>query len=263
MSYDAKNYLGLLKSLLSRGRFWTRADGSVLGQILYGEAEELARVDERSSDLINECFTTKANELLEEHEIDFGLYDENIEIASTIEQRRGVIHSKKIATGEQDKGYFEDIATVLDYTIHIQESVPARVNISVVGDGCGDARLIFKWIVYVHIDDLVESRQVNLTRLINEIATKKPAHTMVFFLFYGACFGRGFGKGFTRTPYYDNSWPELEFGREFSNCFANAYDYDGVYLTGGFSNCFGIGFDSHHGGCFNYDEFNDGFFKPS
>ena len=263
MSYSAKNYLGLLKSLLPRGRFWNRDDGSVLTQVLYGKAEELSRVDFRSDDLINESFTTKADELLEEHEIDFGVDTEDIEIASTVAQRREVIHAKKVEVGQQDKGYFEDIASALDYTIHIEESIPARVGIVAVGEAVGSAKLIYKWIVYVHIDGLVESRQVNLTRLINEIAIRKPAHTMVFFLFYGTGFGRCFGKGFDRIPHYDNSWPELEFGRCFSDGFANAYDYDAVYLTGGFNSGFGTCFDAYHGGCFDFDEFGDGFFKPS
>lgn len=261
MGWGAEYYRDQLKSLLPKGKFWTRAISSILHQILYGKADELARVDTRSDDLIQEAFTLRADETLSEHELDFGIDTEDIQVITSDSERRNQINAKLVATGGQSKKYFEGIADSLGYDIVIYEPRPAWTGIVAVGDGVGDQYILFKWVVYVLLDNLVESRQVNISRLYYEINLRKPAHTQMFMDFYGAAFSREFNMAFDRIPYYDNSWLELDFGRELDDSFANAYDYDGIYLTGAFDKDFGIGLDRNPGGAFSYDDFGDGYNK--
>lgn len=261
MGWSAEEYRKQLLSLLPKGRFWTRAVESFLSEYMHALGEEFSRFDERTEDLIDEAYPTYTTELIAEHEEDYGIDTEDVQVTTSVAERRNQINAKLIAVGQQNKEYFEEIAESLEYDITIYENTPFWAGVGAAGDSCGDLNILFKWIVYVNTDTLVESRQVNLSRLIYEITLRKPAHTQVFFDFYGPAFSREFSKDFDRIPYYDNSWPELDFGRGFDNSFANAFDYDGVYLTGAFDKDFGIGFDRRPGGAFSYDEFGDGFDK--
>lgn len=261
MGWSSKEYKKQLQSLLPKGPFWTRAAESILGEVLYGEADELARFDARTEDLITESYTSQTTELIAEHELDYGVDTEDVGVVTSLQDRRDIITAKLIAVGGQNKEYFEEIATNLEYEIEIFEPVPFRCGVSTCGDTCGDAITIFRWIVYVLTENLVESRQVNLSRLIFEISSRKPGHTQVFFRFYGNAFSRAFGRGFDRIPFYDNSWLELDFGREFDDSFANAYDYDGVNLIGAYDKSFGLDYDRDTGGGFSYDDFSTGYDK--
>lgn len=261
MGWSAEEYRRQLLSLLPKGSFWTRAVTAEHSQYMHALGEEYARFDTRTETLIEESYPLKTTELIAEHEEDYGIENEDVQVTTSLQERRNQVNAKLIAVGQQNAGYFEDIASSLEYDVTVTLNIPFRAGIGVAGDPCGDGDLIYKWIVYVNTEALVESRQVNLSRLIFEIESRKPAHTQVFFAFYGPAFSREFSADFDRIPYYDNNWPELDFGRGFDNSFANAYDYDGVYLTGSFDKDFGIAFDRRPGGAFSYDEFGIGFDK--
>jgi uncharacterized protein YmfQ (DUF2313 family) len=265
MGWSSLNYRDQLMSLLPKGRFWTRGITSVLRQLFYGKGEELARVDTKSEDLILESFPLKASDTLADWEEEFGITEEDVQVTTSNTQRREQINAKLIATGGQNKEYYEDIATSLEYDISIAESTPAWAGIAEAGDPCGDLNIIFKWIVYILTANLVKPRQVNISRIYFEIDRTKPGHTQMFMDFYGEGFSRGFSDGFEAIPWFDNSWGadgELAFDGGFSNGFANNVDYDGIYLIGGFGKGFSIGFDRRTGGAFEYDGFSFGFDQP-
>jgi uncharacterized protein YmfQ (DUF2313 family) len=251
------NYQDLLYSLMPKGRLWTRDRTSNLAKLLYAFGGELARVDTRALDLIDERSPLKTTELIEEFEEDYDITDPY----ESITKRREEIYAKEISTGSQHKGYYEGIAEALGYTVYIHENTPAWVGIAGAGDPCGDQDQLFKWIVYIYLDGLTESEDINISKLISEINRVKPAHTHVFFNFYEIEFGRGFDMAFDRCPHYDNSWPDGEYSRDFSNAFTNAYDYDGVNYTGSFSHAFNLSLDRASGGGFHFLQFGDGFFK--
>ena len=73
MSHSAIEYQRLLKSLMPKGKAWSNDPDSVQNQLLYGLAEELARIDARADDLVLESNPATAVELLEEHEADYGI----------------------------------------------------------------------------------------------------------------------------------------------------------------------------------------------
>ncbi len=261
-----KEYRELLQSLLPFGKFWSRDESATFTELLNGFGDELSRVEGRSLDLIKESTPTRVTELLEEWEADYAIPDAGKDLASTTQGRRDVIYSKFIALGEQDKSYFENIATALGYTITITEIKKSMPGLMEVGeDFVTPEKAIFYWFVDIDVSAAMMEfyTGANITQLIIDIEKRKPAHTIVLFRFTGVGFDSGFDQGFNSIPWYDgSSWP-IGFGRGFSNGFANAYDYDGVRLTGGFDSGFSLGFDSHRGGGFNFNQFGDGFSKPT
>jgi uncharacterized protein YmfQ (DUF2313 family) len=260
MARTALQYARMLKNLLPRGRIWSKSENSVLFQVLHGAGEEFSRLEGRMDDLLLEAIPSTATELLTEWETEFAI----AEPKTTTALRRGEIKAQLIAVGGQNPQYYIDIAAELGYSVTIQEFEAALCGIVVCGEPVGGLDNIFHWLVYIDPTDAgyVESRMTNLTLLINEIKTRKPAHTRVLFDFNGVAFDRGFGRGFNRKPHYDNSWIELDFNNEFSNAFANNTDYDGVNYVGAFDQDFTIAFDRYSGGDFESTAFGDAFIKP-
>lgn len=254
MARTSEQYRDLLLSLLPKGKIWPDDPNSTLAKYLYGMAEEYYRIESRGEDLYEEKDVTTAEELLDEHEIDFGLPDAGDVIADNTAKRRQELQSVLLRVGQQFSQYFIDIASALGYDITIEEFMPFWAGVGQSGDSVGVQNNIFIWRVLIDITSVTYYSEVNLTKLINKIKKSQPAHTLVLFEFTGPAFSRGFTKGFDSIPHYDNSWPTLGFSRGFSNAFANAYDYDGVNYTGGFRNCFNIGFNRYSGG-----GFTDGF----
>jgi uncharacterized protein YmfQ (DUF2313 family) len=265
MGRTYKEYRKLLQSLLPRGRAWTRDENSTLTELLNGFGEELARIETRSEDLIDETFPRSSVELLTDHETDYAIPDEGNTLAPTTGQRQNVIYAKKVGVGQQDPDYFITIGAALGYTLTITEYVPSLAGIVKAGEEIGGEYVGYYWTVNIDVSaEMMEFYTLaNITQLIIEIEKRKPAHTEVFFRYTGVGFSSGFSQGFDAQPWYDgSSWP-IGFGRGFSNGFANSSDYDGVLLTGGYSSGFSQGFDSDRGGGFGFDSFSSGFNKPT
>lgn len=259
-------YRKLLQSLLPTGRFWTRAETSDMTKLLNAFGEELSRVEGRSLDLIYEAVPSHATETLEEWEADYNLPDEGYEIESTTDGRRAVIKSKFVAVGQQDKGYFIDIASALGYTVTITEFPKCLAGLATAGGSSAtDEKCVFYWFIDIDVSAAMTEfyTLANISQLITDTTKRSPAHTILLFRFTGIGFSNGFSQGFDSVPFYDgSSWP-IGYDRGFSNGFANCSDYDGVILTGGFSNGFEQGFDSYRGGGFDFNGFDNGFLKPS
>lgn len=84
-------YARMLWALLPPGRVWRRI-GSVLFTVFEANADELARVDARVINLIDEADPRTTLELLPEHERELGL-----ETASTLAERRARVVARTIA----------------------------------------------------------------------------------------------------------------------------------------------------------------------
>ena len=248
-------YLRLLQSLLPVGFAWNRDDGSTLTEFLYGQAEEFARVDERSNDLLVERNTLYTNELLSDHENDLGLPNECSQEDETITERRNTAHAKFISLGEQNPQYYIDIAAAMGWTITINEFSPFICGSSASGDMCGDSNVIFYWEVLIDLESrntiFFESGQSQSGDLIQYVAgldslmcilnQYKPAHTQVIFNYTGAAFGMGFSTAFDLL-------------------FSGVSDSES-YSSGAYGHSFGLGFDVFLGGEFG-DGFGDSFRTP-
>jgi hypothetical protein len=89
----AEAYQRLLLALLPPGRLWRLiGEESFIGQIFLGTADELARLDARAGDLLNESVPSTAVELLPEYEDELG-----IETAATLAERQARVTSRYVA----------------------------------------------------------------------------------------------------------------------------------------------------------------------
>jgi len=252
MARIALDYLRLLQSLLPTGKAWNREEGSVLTETLYGNAEEFARVDLRSDNLLAERDTQKTTELLIDHEIDLGLPDECSGDNLTIAERRRIAHSKLIALGQQNPAYYIELAAAQGWTITITEFSPFWCGYHAMGDSCGEQTNIFYWKITITLgggeiiyftcgssqcgDQL--SYIVDTNSLICLLNKYKPGHTSLLFDYDGPEFDFAFGPGFDASPYSG-----------------------ALYLTGGFSLGFSIGFERGSGAGFDQNGFDNGFEK--
>jgi len=235
MARSAKGYLRLLQSLLPHGPAWNRDEGSGLTEFLYGQAEEFARVESRSETLLRERDTRYATELLVDHELDLGIPDECSELATTIQQRRNMAHTKLIASGRQDKQYFIDLAASLGFTITITEFLPSSFK--------WQANMSY-WLEWIFFrsggsesgDPLVYVPGYNLLACV--LNKYKPAHTVLEVVGIGAAIDRAFDSSFLSL---------LSEGDD--------------YLTGPFSKGYNLAFDIRRGGGFDFNMFDSGFDK--
>jgi len=231
MARDFNSYLRMLLSLLPKGKAWQ--DDGVMKEILTGEAVEFARVDSRVDDLLVERDTRTTSELILEHEEDFGLPDDCLEIATlTMAERRAQLNTKLRALGSLHKQYYINLGATLGYTITIDEFTPAWCGLAVAGDPCGDQDNLFYWLVNVHYDFINPFIDYpDLECLCNRL---RPAHTIALFRIYG--------------PEYDNA---------FSNAF-NAMPIADLSI-GAFDKGFDRAFDKFYGGAFERESFNNEF----
>ena len=273
---DASIYLKLLRSLFPRGRVWTYNLNSTLYEFLYGEAEEFARVDNRSIELLIERDTRRTTELLIDHEIDLGLPDDCfLNEILTISQRRKIAHAKLISLGGQTPQFFIDLAADLGYTIIIEEYGAFISGEADPETSCGDNFFIWKIIIQLSGNNIIyfqagESSAEDYLSFIPSliplmcILTKyKPAHTQLLFDYngpeYGFDFSNAFDSMFRRMAddYLDGS---------FSAAFDINFDiYLGIAndcLIESFSAAFDINFDIYWGGDFLKKAYSFDFKKP-
>ena len=110
-------YLMLLKSLLPRGKAWSKDTSSILSQFLTAVADEFVRLEGAALSLLDERDTRLTSDLLTDHEYDLGLPDECSSLSDSIAERRNQAHAKLTALGGQHKQYFIDLANALGIII--------------------------------------------------------------------------------------------------------------------------------------------------
>jgi uncharacterized protein YmfQ (DUF2313 family) len=279
-------YKRLLQSLLPKGKLWTRDDDSLLAQLLYGLAGELARIEQRAENLVrNELPMSRTTELISEHEDDYGLPETGEELASTLVERRAALSAKQLLIGRQDPNYFIEIAVALGYDISITEYTVPRAGVMVAGDSCGVPENIFYWLVRVSVDgdrgafdwafcpesfsslagnslDWMHSLVRWYGDLINRISHIRPAHMILRWDWKDRAFDRSFGWDFMAFPTYDGTVVPEGYDGAFSDDFANVVSYDGRYLIGAFNSGFTIDYDAHVGESFYKDHFSAAFARP-
>lgn len=254
MAFDTTRYLRLLQALLPRGRAWNRDEGSTLTEVLQAQADELARIDGRSDDLLSERDTRLASELLAEHENDLGLPDSCSVEGETIQERRRAAHARLITSGQQNPAYFIELAAAFGWTVTVTEYRPFWCGVGVSGDPCGDQETIFYWKVTISYGggDIIYflcgssesgdplSYIPGTTSLICMLNKYKPAHTTLIFDYTGPEFDRAYSSAFNSLPSEDED-----------------------YLDGAFWRGFGLGFDVNYSGDFDLLAYGDGFRKTA
>ena len=200
--HSADAYKAQLAALLPRGRAWPREDGSTLMRLMHAKAEELARVDGRVSDLLEEVDPGTTLELLADWERVAGLPDTCIAAPDSIAERRAAVQSRITGIGGQTREYFVNLAATLGFAITIDEFRPFRVGQARVGERLYGEEWAHVWRVNVQpaaVDDglgltiryfrvgqsRVGERLVGFGSLDLECIIRRaaPAHSIVIFAY--------------------------------------------------------------------------------
>lgn len=182
----------MLKALLPRGVLWDLEDGSAISRVLLGLADELARIDARSEDLIREIHAPTTLELLADFERVYGLPDPCLGEEQSTAQRIASVVQKVTAVGGQTKAYYVGIAAALGFAITIDEFSSHDVEDD-VEDPITDDAWNFAWqvnsaldtVIEITVEDTVEDPLATfgndqLECVLNEL---KPAHTTIIFAY--------------------------------------------------------------------------------
>lgn len=192
MGIAADAYARMLKALLPRGALWNLEEGSNLSRVLLALADELARIDARSEDLIREIHPPTTLELLADFERVLALPDPCLGEDQSTAQRIASVVQKITATGGQTPAYYIGIAAALGFTITITEFSSHDVEDDVESPIYDDA-WNFAWqvnapletVIEITVEDTVEDPLATfgndqLECVLNEL---KPAHTTIIFAY--------------------------------------------------------------------------------
>jgi|Deesub1362A_J573_1020465.scaffolds.fasta_scaffold00715_22 uncharacterized protein YmfQ (DUF2313 family) len=145
MARPAEAYLQLLQALLPQGLIWPRDPASTLARLLHAQAEDLARLDQRGGDLLDEADPRTSFELLPDWERVCGLPDICSEVGENLDRRRAAVVAQLTAAAGQSRAYFTALAAAHGYQISIQEFRPFRAGISRAGDPARDSSWMHTW----------------------------------------------------------------------------------------------------------------------
>ncbi len=139
-SLPAPAYARQLANLLPCGKAFEVTSGSNLEKLLFAIADELARVDARSKDLLSEYDPRTTVEMIGDWERVLGLPDEFVtEISEDIGERQLAVTQKYTARGGQSAAFFIALALACGYVVTISTyasrifRVGARVGDRVYG----------------------------------------------------------------------------------------------------------------------------------
>lgn len=124
MGLTATDYLAQLQALLPQGPAWPRDADAELTRLLTAWADELARVDGRTLDLVEEADPRTTAELLADWERVVGLPDPCVAALAatqTTAQRRAALVGKLTTIGGQSAAYYIALAASLGYAITVTE----------------------------------------------------------------------------------------------------------------------------------------------
>ena len=111
----AGQYQEQLRSLLPSGPAWDPERVPELHQVLQGLAEELARIDARAVDLLNEMDPAGVTELVPDWERMMNLPDPCLGLTPLFDDRRLAVRRRLLAVGNQSIAYYLDIARTQGY----------------------------------------------------------------------------------------------------------------------------------------------------
>lgn len=196
MALTSEQYQAQLLDLLPPGAIWPRDLDTDLADLLLAKADELARVDGRADQLIEEADPRTASELLSDWERVAGLPDQCMDLASTPEERRQRLHQKLVWQGGQSVAFFIELLEALGYPgCSITEFRPFRAN-SKCNASLNQGGWRYAW--RINVPGSVTIRTMTVTSPCNSpirrwgdsslaciLARYRPAHT-VLYISYGA-----------------------------------------------------------------------------
>lgn len=187
------DYLRQLQALLPPGPAWPKDDDATLTRLLGALAAELARVDGRAQQLVEEADPRTVAELFADWERVAGLPDtcaQAFGVDQTMAQRRTALVGRLTPLGGQSPAYFIGLAAALGYAITITEFRAHCVNDD-VEQPLYDSAWNFAWqvnaalntVTAITVDSTVEDPLSAWGNALLECVMKrlKPAQTTVLF----------------------------------------------------------------------------------
>ncbi|MBJ7537156.1 YmfQ family protein [Marinomonas transparens] len=121
ISEQASQYQQTLLALLPQGSAWPRNPDSELGKLMAGLAEELARIDQRALEVLNESHPSQAYETFAEWEEEYGLPDPCSGANPSFQERLAALLQTYRMQGSQNREFFIEMASIMGYEITITE----------------------------------------------------------------------------------------------------------------------------------------------
>ncbi|MFJ2488056.1 YmfQ family protein [Pseudomonas sp. NPDC087639] len=146
---NAAQYKNQLRSLLPSGLAWEPERVPELDRVLEGVAQELARLDARAIDLLNEMDPTGVSELVPDWEAVMNLPDPCLGTTPLYDDRRLAVRRRLLAVGSQTAAYFIEIARSQGYPdATVTELRVPRMGRSRFGSAhFGTSRAQFMWLL--------------------------------------------------------------------------------------------------------------------
>lgn len=139
------DYLLALKSLLPPGPAWSEDQAAAVHAVLAGLVPEMARLDARVGDLLNEMNPAAVTELVPDWERVMQLPDPCFGTAPALADRQQAVRDRLVASGGQSRAYFKGLAARLGFDVEIAENRPLRAGIGRCGDHLCSREMSFIW----------------------------------------------------------------------------------------------------------------------
>ncbi len=178
--HTSQEYQAQLLDLLPPGLAWSRDPASNMGLLALALSDELARLDGRCLDLINEADPSTTSELLSAWERNAGLPDPAIPAPVTIPDRLAALAVRLTAQGLTKPADFIAIATTLGYAATIAYNTPLCADTGHADDEVIDGPSVFWWIMTVHVP---AGTVTPLAVLEHEVRRSAPDHTYPTFVY--------------------------------------------------------------------------------
>ncbi|WP_222833549.1 YmfQ family protein [Pseudomonas sp. SC3(2021)] len=145
----AAQYQAQLRALLPAGPAWDPEQVPELEEVLQGVAVELARLDARAADLLNEMDPAGVSELVPDWERVMDLPDPCLGATPLFGDRRIAVRERLTAVGAQNATYFIEIARSQGYpNAFVTEFEVPRMGRSRFGRSCfGSWRSQYIWVL--------------------------------------------------------------------------------------------------------------------
>lgn len=145
----AEDYYQQLVALLPPGPAWEVEYQPELHALLQALAPELARVDARAQQLLNESFLDGFHELLPDWERVLDLPDECLGASGTVAERKAMVRMRLVELGGQTPAYYVQLAARLGYpNASVQELRASRCGRTRCGQHLGTWDAQFMWVLH-------------------------------------------------------------------------------------------------------------------
>lgn len=189
------DYYQQLVALLPPGPAWEVEYQPELHALLQALAPELARVDARAQQLLNESFLDGFHELLQDWERVLDLPDECLGASGTVAERKAMVRMRLVELGGQTPAYYVQLAARLGYPkARVQELRASRCGRMRCGHHLGSWEAQFMWLLHAG-ERLAGGSRAGLmvcgerlgsntsNALVCVIRRAAPAHTLEFVKF--------------------------------------------------------------------------------